>query len=126
MSKIIFSNVDGYYNIIERGLDNEPKKEKPKTKKIKSMKYIKFVELYSGKRKTKIVRIENISSGNCLGIIKWYGNWRQYCFFPDGNTVWSKGCLDEVNKYINLLNFTHKNKKTEEEFKLLEKEYINL
>ena len=31
-----------------------------------------------------------------LGTIKWYGPWRQFCFFPASDTVWSDGCLRDV------------------------------
>ena len=38
-----------------------------------------------------------------IGRIKWYGAWRQYCFFPNEDTVWSRGCIREVHIFINNL-----------------------
>jgi len=38
-----------------------------------------------------------------IGKIMWYAPWRQYCFFPEPETVWSRSCLDEVNAFINQL-----------------------
>jgi len=35
-----------------------------------------------------------------LGIIKWYGPWRQYVLFPSDCTLWSHGCLQEVMSFI--------------------------
>lgn len=35
-----------------------------------------------------------------LGIIKWHAPWRQYCFFPDSGCVFSRGCLDDINNFI--------------------------
>lgn len=52
------------------------------------------------RRKTRDWDIINLSSGDKLGQIRWYGTWRQYCFFPEGNTVWSKGCLNDVLEAI--------------------------
>lgn len=54
-------------------------------------------------RKTPIYSVCNNRSGVDLGSIKWYGPWRQYCFFPDGDTVWSRSCLDEITFLIGLL-----------------------
>lgn len=52
------------------------------------------------KRKTAIYAVVNRTSGDWIGEIKWYGAWRQYCFFPYGNTVWSAGCLKDVEGFI--------------------------
>ena len=43
-----------------------------------------------------------------LGIIAWYGPWRAYCFFPESDTVWSAGCLEELRNAIGVLNARHK------------------
>lgn len=51
-------------------------------------------------RKTQIWIVFNKDSGDMLGDIKWYGAWRQYCFFPAGNTIFHKGCLEAINRKI--------------------------
>jgi len=66
------------------------------------MKYIKF-KLEEEKPKTKVYAVASKSTGDGLGRIKWYGPWRQYCFFPFGDTTWSKGCLNEINDFISTL-----------------------
>jgi hypothetical protein len=44
-----------------------------------------------------------------IGVIKWYSNWRQYCFFPNGETIWNKDCLDDINEVIiDLMNIKRK------------------
>ena len=53
--------------------------------------------------KTFVYGVFSKSTGFRLGIIMWYCSWRQYCFFPEENTIYSKGCLEEINKFINLL-----------------------
>lgn len=57
--------------------------------------------------KTKKWEIFSKSSGAHLGTIKWFGAWRQYCFFPERHTIWNTGCLEDVNKFI----AAHKNER---------------
>jgi hypothetical protein len=40
------------------------------------------------------------SRGDSLGVIKWFGRWRQYCFFPEPETVWNRDCLKDVTAFI--------------------------
>lgn len=55
----------------------------------------------SGKTQTYSVDSRNPPSyGDRLAIIKWYGGWRQYCLFPESETVWNKGCLQDINDFI--------------------------
>jgi hypothetical protein len=35
-----------------------------------------------------------------LGIIKWFGRWRQYAFFPDNGTVYNVECLNDITIHI--------------------------
>ena len=62
-------------------------------------KYVEF-KLAKQKPKTNVYSVLSKAYGDILGIIKWYPNWRQYCFFPEDATVWSKGCLEEINDFI--------------------------
>jgi hypothetical protein len=54
-------------------------------------------------RKTEIWLVANADNGAPLGYIKWYGAWRQYCFFPISNCVFHKGCLEAINRKIESL-----------------------
>ena len=45
-----------------------------------------------------------------LGEVKWYGAFRQYCFFPCEDTVWSWGCNQLVNNFLKKVNDRHRNK----------------
>jgi len=49
-----------------------------------------------GKRKTPDYHVMNCHSGNCIGVLKWYGPWRQFCFYPGDDTVWSADCLEDI------------------------------
>jgi len=62
-------------------------------------KYIEFYEL-ADNGKTKIWDILSRRSGYILGKIKWYGAWRQYCFFPVGETVFNRTCMQDIIKFI--------------------------
>lgn len=62
--------------------------------------YIRFVEVSNPGRLTKIWICENINNGAKLGIIKWYGSWRQYCYFTSPDRIFSVGCLKEISDFI--------------------------
>jgi len=68
---------------------------------MKEYKYLYFVKLASN-TKTSVWSCQNKSSGTKLGIVKWYGAWRQYCYCPSCNLlgVYSAGCLDDISDFI--------------------------
>jgi len=43
-------------------------------------------------------------SGNTIGIVAWYGQWQQYCLFPEENTVFNSGCLENIQHFLGQLN----------------------
>jgi len=61
--------------------------------------YIKFEIIYENP-KTNVYSVKNRKSESLLGFIKWYGAWRQYCFFPVNSTVYSSGCMKDINDFI--------------------------
>ena len=69
------------------------------------MSYLVFVrQAQVGRgRKTLIVRVVSAQHGDTLGVIKWFGRWRQYAFFPEPGSVWNPDCLTEVNAQIRAL-----------------------
>jgi len=79
---------------------------------IKQTKFLIFVQLTRDKdRKTEVVTVNNKHHNMTIGVIKWYGSWRQYCFFPNGETIWNKDCLDDINSVIrDLMNLKNKKK----------------
>ena len=66
----------------------------------------KFIEfnLVEQKKKTSIYAVRNIKSQSIIGWVKWYPNWRQYCFFPELETIYSDGCLKDIIDFIRELN----------------------
>jgi len=70
---------------------------------IKKTQYLIFEDQEIPKKKTKVINVVNINADEVIGVIKWYGPWRQYCFFPEFDTVWNITCLTDVNDVIQKL-----------------------
>ena len=67
-------------------------------------KYLEF-NIIEQKSKTKIIAVDSKLHGNTLGIIKWYGAWRQYAFYPKHGTLFNIECLNDItNKIKELMN----------------------
>ncbi len=62
-------------------------------------KYMEFDKI-GDTGKTEIWNIISKSSEFILGRIKWYGPWRQYCFFPSPRTVFNPACMIDIQKMI--------------------------
>jgi hypothetical protein len=65
-------------------------------------KYIYFVKL-TERPKTSVYACMNSRSGTAIGLVRWYGPWRQYCFFPEPNCVFNVGCMDDIKDFIGQL-----------------------
>lgn len=69
----------------------------------KSYEYIVLV--YAGDSpsgKTQIWRVET-KYGDLLGVVRWFGRWRQYTFWPSAETLYSAGCLADIADFIGSL-----------------------
>ena len=52
----------------------------------------------SGKTSTwEVIAVRN---GALLGVVRWFGRWRQYAFFPEPGTIYSAGCMADVEAFI--------------------------
>ena len=62
--------------------------------------YIHFVKV-SDKPKTSVWNCLT-RQGDRLGQVRWFGSWRQYCFFPSDelSTVFNVGCLNDIANFI--------------------------
>ncbi len=45
-----------------------------------------------------------------LGKVKWHGAFRQYCFYPLSDTMFSKGCLELINTFMDKVNKRYRKK----------------
>ena len=61
--------------------------------------YIKF-EMIHENPKTNVYSVKNKNSDDLIGFIKWYGAWRQYCFFSVNSIILSRGCMKDINDFI--------------------------
>lgn len=62
-------------------------------------KHIRFVEV-AQKPKTKVWECLNNKSCLRVGVVKWYGPWRRYCFFPEPESWFDVSCMDDINDFI--------------------------
>lgn len=58
---------------------------------------------YSNKKKT------------ALGLVEYYGRWKQWCYFPASETVYSHDCLADIRDFLNQLNRTVQGEKGKKE-----------
>lgn len=61
--------------------------------------YVKF-RLNDRKPRTNVYDVLSINGDMVLGTIQWYAPWRQYCIYPDEETLWSIGCLQQIRLFI--------------------------
>lgn len=73
-------------------------------------KYMKF-RIFEKLEKTNIWKVTSKSSGNCLGFIKWYNPWRQYCFSSWDDSTFNDGCLQDIIHFLQNKNDIHKIKR---------------
>jgi len=55
------------------------------------------------RRKTErwaVVPREATSNASAIGVVKWYGAWRKYAFFPFQQTLYEPTCLRDIADFI--------------------------
>jgi len=68
-------------------------------------KYMYFEKEIDYQGKTERWTVCNNKSHEPLGLIQWYGAWRQYVFEPDdGSIIFNNGCLDTISEFLTELN----------------------
>lgn len=80
-----------------------------KEKVLKEDEWLRFIEK-ERKDKTIVVGVFSKCSKVELGEIRWYPQWRYYCFFPyeDIEAVYSDRCEFAIYDFIKELNIKHK------------------
>jgi hypothetical protein len=67
--------------------------------------FLEFRELRPKENaKTKRFAVVSKTRGSQLGRISFYPAWRQYIFEPDISTLWSDGCLKQVQEFLTKIN----------------------
>ena len=62
-------------------------------------KHIRFEKTAQHKKTSEWVCL-NKSENDDLGVIKWYGSWRQYVFYPEREVLFSAGCLKSLALFM--------------------------
>jgi hypothetical protein len=61
--------------------------------------YLRFYEVQvKVGRKTRAWLVTS-TSGNKLGVVSFYGAWRQYVFYPEPDTIFNKGCMNDLARF---------------------------
>lgn len=77
----------------------------------KEYKFMRFEQQVNNNIKTKIWFCFNIKHGALLGIVKWFFPWRQYCFIPEKDTVFSSNCCVDIIDFISIIKKERRNGK---------------
>lgn len=76
---------------------------------MKADEYIFFEDVPTDtERVTRIVAVRNRRSGDQLGMIRWHGPWRQYCFFPMNMSIYNPTCLARINEEMLAMTSAHR------------------
>lgn len=76
---------------------------------LRPTKYLSFEQADNPGRKTGVWIVRSVRSGTTLGVIRWYGPWRQYCFFPTSATIFNTDCLVGIADRIQTCNRWQRN-----------------
>ena len=74
---------------------------------IVSAKWVDFVPTVPNK-KTKVWFVYPTGTETSIGLIKWFGRWRKYSFFPEPGTVYEIDCLSDIAKFLEEATRQHK------------------
>ena len=69
-------------------------------------KYIVFKsdnEVFDEKKKRPSWECRNKKHGYLLGLIIWCSDWKQYCYHPERNRMYSRVCLEDIVAFIKQL-----------------------
>jgi len=73
-------------------------------------KYMTF-KLADQKPRTQVWQLTNNASGLLLGVISWYGAWRQYAFNPVEGSTFNDSCLETIRDFLTQLNDEQRSRK---------------
>lgn len=64
--------------------------------------YIHFIETHP-LPKTSVYLCLNNASEKMIAVVKWHSSFHGYSFFPEFDTVYSFGCLQDIVHFLNQL-----------------------
>lgn len=69
---------------------------------------LEFHETINPGRKTKVWRVYSTHNGSWLGQVRWFPQWRRYCFYPGATVVMDSACLTEAASFCATQTAKHK------------------
>jgi hypothetical protein len=72
------------------------------------MSYLQILEHGAPRHWTTKRYVVQAQGGLPLGVIKWYGAWRKYVFFPDYDTLFDTNCLLEIAAHCEQVTKEHR------------------
>jgi len=72
----------------------------------KEYKYIAFRsdnEILLKRKKRPDYECRNRRDGTLLGLVCWCPTWKQYCYYPEADTMYSEGWLEDIADFIKKL-----------------------
>lgn len=78
--------------------------KKPQSEVVFQGKWFDIVKVGRDGRKKPDYAILTRKASVPLGFVSWYAPWRQYTLFPEADTVWSWGCLHDIEAFLRKVN----------------------
>lgn len=69
--------------------------------------YVRFEEVGDQLKRTTRTWVVTSTSGSFLGHVQWFGRWRGYCFFPEPETVFNHGCMNDIATFCVRMTTAH-------------------
>lgn len=80
----------------------------------RNSKYLEFKPIaVQPQRRTQRWGVVSKSSGDVLGLVEWYGPWRQYIVEPREGCVFNNGCLNDISAFLTEQNEAHRRARME-------------
>ena len=86
---------------------NEPKAPATSAAAHGSATWIRFDELTPNPATKRWAVMPQDGSAQ-IGMVKWYGPWRKYCFFPMAETVYEQICLRDIARFCETETLKHR------------------
>jgi hypothetical protein len=74
---------------------------------VATYKYI-HIEEGAPKPRTKVFYVYATGSGEILGEISWYANWRKYVFMVYNRSIYDDRCMDSLSEFTKKINKEHR------------------
>lgn len=67
---------------------------------VHETRYLRFYLRHQLKKTNVYTVYSRNGAADVLGIVRWFGKWRQYAFYPEPGTIYNSDCLAEINDFV--------------------------